>query len=721
MNMKPMAGPALAAVDHGFTKFVPKQWENTYYAWLRDIQDWCISRQLWWGHRIPAWYDPQGKVYVARTFEEACEQAGRSDLVQDPDVLDTWFSSALWPFSVFGWPNKTEDLARYYPTSVLVTGFDIIFFWVARMMFAGIHFMGEVPFRDVYIHALVRDENGDKMSKTKGNVVDPLTVIDEWGADAFRFTMVAFAAQGRDVLWNPKRVEANHRFQTKIWQSLRYAFMHAEGYDPHAPMEYGPYERWIQVRTGQAVAKVRQALDEYKFNEVANEIQAFVWGEFCDWYLELSKTTVYDDAATPAAKNAVKHTLFQTMGVIVRLLHPIMPFLTEEIWQRLPGSQGFVAMASYPKVSDFPADDGVLDLEDLASVDPLRCRDVDLDACDDCSSGVDDPSDDGIDTDGDTLCDASDPLVMPDVLLDTDDVPWTPGGIGAPTVIYDEGSGLLVMAYETQTGTSANCPVGTWGLGLATSADGLTWTDIGGALLAATPGTFYACVAAHPGLLDRSPGQLVLFFKGEQGSDACDSVAPSWGCGQYTGVGRASLTWNATTEAYDLTGPDTEPVILTGSDFGYPKGVHHGGTYHVAFLQQGAVYLARGSASLDTVTGPVWSTTEADWAMTTLRSPSPTCIDDTFRLFVEGDANLGALDGDALDTLGLGPAPLLSVAAGDPLLKHHDSLRLADGGWWVVFDTPGGPGGTNHIRYAVTDPAWAPSDLRSKSCLSSLP
>jgi valyl-tRNA synthetase len=361
VRMKPLAGPSLAAVEHGVTRFVPKQWENTYYAWLRDIRDWCISRQLWWGHRIPAWYDEQGNAFVARSFEEACEQAGHDRLTQDADVLDTWFSSALWPFSVFGWPNKTDDLARYYPTSVLVTGFDIIFFWVARMMFAGQHFMGEAPFRDVYIHALVRDQHGDKMSKTKGNVVDPLTVIDEWGADTFRFTMAAFAAQGRDIRWDPKRVEDNHRFQTKIWQALRFTFMNAEGYDPSAPMELGPYDHWIRARTGAAVGRVRAALDEYRFNDVASELHSFIWGEFCDWYVELSKATLYDADADPAAKNAVRHTLFETFGAIVRLLHPIMPFLSEEIWQKLPGTEGFVTTAAFPKSSDYTVDDSVLD------------------------------------------------------------------------------------------------------------------------------------------------------------------------------------------------------------------------------------------------------------------------------------------------------------------------------------------------------------------------
>ncbi|TVQ90099.1 MAG: valine--tRNA ligase [Deltaproteobacteria bacterium] len=361
VSMRPLAGPALAAVEHGFTNFVPKQWENTYFAWLRDIRDWCISRQLWWGHRIPAWYDEQGKVYVARTFEQACEQAGHDRLTQDEDVLDTWFSSALWPFSTMGWPERTEDLERWYPTSVLITGFDIIFFWVARMMFAGLHFTGSVPFSDVYIHALVRDEKGDKMSKSKGNVVDPLVAVDRSGADAFRFTMVALAAQGRDILWNEQRVEVSGRFIHKMWQALRFCFLTGEGYDPSAPVELGPYEHWIAARTGAAVGRVREALDGYRFNEAASEIHAFVWGEFCDWYLELSKTTLYDDQASEARKNGTRHTLFLTMGAIARLVHPIMPFLSEEIWSLLPGTQGLVAAAAYPEVTDYPVDQAALE------------------------------------------------------------------------------------------------------------------------------------------------------------------------------------------------------------------------------------------------------------------------------------------------------------------------------------------------------------------------
>ena len=360
VNMKPLATPAVAAVKNGYTKFVPQQWENTYFAWLKDIQDWCISRQLWWGHRIPAYYCDCGQVMVARTAPEACSACGSTALRQDEDVLDTWFSSALWPFSVFGWPEQTADLERYYPTSVLVTGFDIIFFWVARMMFAGLHLTGTVPFKDVYIHALVRDKNGDKMSKTKGNVVDPLDVIEKWGADAFRFTLMAFAAQGRDVLWNEARVEGYHRFTTKMWQALRFCHLTKEGYDPSAPMEFGPYDRWIQARTGEAVGRIRQALDEYKFNEAAGEIYAFVWGEYCDWYLELSKGTLYDETVSRAAKNGVQHTLFTTMGEIAKLVHPIMPYLSEEIWHQIPGTSGFVAQQKYPHPSDYPSDPTVL-------------------------------------------------------------------------------------------------------------------------------------------------------------------------------------------------------------------------------------------------------------------------------------------------------------------------------------------------------------------------
>ncbi len=362
VKMEPIAGPALAAVENGFTRFVPKQWENTYYAWLREIRDWCISRQLWWGHRIPAWYDADGNIFVARTLEEAQAKAGEGvALTQEEDVLDTWFSSALWPFSVFGWPDGGDDFAKWYPTSVLSTAFDIIFFWVARMMFAGLQLTGSVPFKDVYIHALVRDANGDKMSKTKGNVINPLTTIDEWGADAFRFTLVSFAAQGRDIQWDDSRVDNSRRFTTKMWQALRFTFMNGSDWDPSLESEEGPYERWIRVRTGVAVGKIRSALDEYKFNEAASELYHFVWGEFCDWYLELTKTAFYDKAQTEARRNGARKALFHTFDAIARLMHPMMPFMSEEIWDLLPHTTGFVTTAPYPKASDFGEDPQALD------------------------------------------------------------------------------------------------------------------------------------------------------------------------------------------------------------------------------------------------------------------------------------------------------------------------------------------------------------------------
>ncbi|MEC7946521.1 MAG: valine--tRNA ligase [Myxococcota bacterium] len=364
VKMKPLAAPAMAAVENGFTEFVPKQWENTYFAWLRDIKDWCISRQLWWGHRIPAWYDAQGTLYVGRSEAEVREKNGIGAdvaLHQDEDVLDTWFSSALWPFSTLGWPDRTPDLERYYPTSVLITGFDIIFFWVARMMFAGLHHMGSVPFKDVYIHALVRDEQGQKMSKTKGNVVDPLDSIAEYGADAFRFTLAAMAAQGRDILWNPARAEGYVKFTNKIWQAFRFATTHLEDYDPSAPRTLSPYDNWILARLGTCVKRVRIALDGYRFNDAANELYSFTWDELCDWYLELSKGTLFSDAPdAEAARQGARYTLWTAFHALSRLIHPFMPFLSEEIWRNLPGTEGTVMTAAFPQVEDFPEDEQAL-------------------------------------------------------------------------------------------------------------------------------------------------------------------------------------------------------------------------------------------------------------------------------------------------------------------------------------------------------------------------
>jgi valyl-tRNA synthetase len=357
VKMEPLAAPSIAAVENGETRFVPKQWENTYFAWMRDIRDWCISRQLWWGHQIPAWYCADcDHITVSREDASCCSGCGSTDITQDEDVLDTWFSSALWPFSTLGWPEKTKDLERYYPTSVLVTGFDIIFFWVARMMFSGLRLMGRAPFSEVYIHALVRDESGLKMSKTKGNVVDPLERINEIGADALRMTLVAMETQGRDILWNNARANGYVKFQNKVWQAYRFAMMHLEDYDPAAERTLSPYDHWILARTGEAVRRVRTAIDGYRFSEAASEIYAFTWDELCDWYLEFSKGTLYSDEAPEAAKQGARHTLWTVFHSLARLVHPIMPFISEEIWQQLPNTKGSIMVATYPKSEDYPTD-----------------------------------------------------------------------------------------------------------------------------------------------------------------------------------------------------------------------------------------------------------------------------------------------------------------------------------------------------------------------------
>ncbi len=290
-NAGVLAEPAMAAVEDGRTRFVPRQWENTFFEWMRNIQPWCISRQLWWGHQIPAWYGPDGTVFVAETEEEAQREAtaryGRPvTLRRDEDVLDTWFSSALWPFSTLGWPEPTRELARYYPTDVLVTGFDIIFFWVARMMMMGLHFMGDVPFRTVYIHALVRDERGQKMSKSRGNIIDPLELIDRYGCDALRFTLAALAAPGRDIKLAESRVEGYRNFATKLWNAARYAEMNGcalvAGFTPTQCRL--TVNRWIVSAASDCAAAVTAALDTYRFDEAASRLYQFVWGTFCDWY-----------------------------------------------------------------------------------------------------------------------------------------------------------------------------------------------------------------------------------------------------------------------------------------------------------------------------------------------------------------------------------------------------------------------------------------------------
>jgi valyl-tRNA synthetase len=372
VDVKPLAERAVAAVRAGETRFVPESWEKTYFQWLENIEPWCVSRQLWWGHQIPAWYAPDGSVYVAETEEEALAQAlaqavvkgemtdeearalagnparAAGYLTRDEDVLDTWFSSGLWPFSTLGWPDETPELARYYPTSTLVTGFDIIFFWVARMMMLGLHFMKEAPFRDVYIHALVRDERGSKMSKSKGNVIDPLELIEQYGADALRFTLAAMAAQGRDIKLSIQRVEGYRNFATKIWNAARFAEINGcarlEGFDPRAAKE--TLNRWALGECAKAVDEVTEGIVLYKFNEAAGAAYRFVWNVFCDWYLELAKPVL--QGADGPAKDETRASVAFILEQICKLLHPFMPFLTEELWAAR-GGEGIVALAVWPE------------------------------------------------------------------------------------------------------------------------------------------------------------------------------------------------------------------------------------------------------------------------------------------------------------------------------------------------------------------------------------
>jgi valyl-tRNA synthetase len=354
VKVAPLAEQALAAVKEGKTRIIPKQWENTYYDWMENIRDWCISRQIWWGHRIPAWFcDHCGEVTVAMDAPAACSKCGSDELRQETDVLDTWFSSALWPFSTMGWPEQTAELAAFYPTSCLVTGFDILFFWVARMMMMGIHFMDEVPFGDVYIHALVRDAQGQKMSKSKGNVIDPLTIIDQYGTDAFRFTLAAFAAQGRDIKLAEERIAGYRNFCNKVWNAARFTLMNLEGFDPD-PLSLGEValaegDKWILHRLNEAARETNKALAEYRFNEAAMGLYQFTWSEFCDWYLELSKKDLY--GGDPQRKTTAQYVLWYTLEHLLRLLHPFMPFITEEIWQALPGTKeaATIMLAPYPE------------------------------------------------------------------------------------------------------------------------------------------------------------------------------------------------------------------------------------------------------------------------------------------------------------------------------------------------------------------------------------
>ena len=359
-----MAKPAIAAVEKGDTTFVPKNWDKTYFEWMRNIQPWCVSRQLWWGHQIPAWYGPDGHVFVEETEEAASAAAAAhygaaTALTRDEDVLDTWFSSALWPFSTLGWPEETDVLKRHYKTDVLVTGFDIIFFWVARMMMMGLHFMEEVPFHTVYIHALVRDEKGQKMSKSKGNVIDPLDLIDRFGADALRFTLAAMAAQGRDIKLATQRVEGYRNFATKLWNAARFCEMNECGLRPgFAPAAVvHTINRWLLGEAERVTAAVVDALETYRFNEAAGAVYQFVWGTFCDWYLELIKPLL--NGEDEAVKAETRATAAHVLDRILVLLHPFMPFITEELWHKMAEGAG-VARDGDLVVAPWPVVDAAL-------------------------------------------------------------------------------------------------------------------------------------------------------------------------------------------------------------------------------------------------------------------------------------------------------------------------------------------------------------------------
>ncbi len=396
-----LAGPAIAAVENGDIRFVPDHWARTYFEWMRNIKDWCISRQLWWGHRVPAWYDAEGNIYVGRTEAEARQKHGLAATVvlrQDDDVLDTWFSSALWPFSTLGWPAADPALKQFYPTAVLVTGFDIIFFWVARMIMMGLKFTGEVPFREVYVHGLIRDSEGQKMSKSKGNVIDPLDIVDgialedlvrkrttglmqprlapaiekstrkafpegiaAHGTDALRFSFAALATQSADLRFDLARVGGYRNFCNKLWNASRFVLMTVEGQETaQGTPEPGVADRWILSRLGTMLGTVDEAFAQYRFDYAATALYEFTWYEFCDWYLELTKPVLQSETASPGAKLAARRTLLQVLEALLRALHPIMPFITEEIWQRVAPLAGVagpsIMVAPWPRAEEFPSD-----------------------------------------------------------------------------------------------------------------------------------------------------------------------------------------------------------------------------------------------------------------------------------------------------------------------------------------------------------------------------
>lgn len=356
VNAHVLAQPALEAVKTGKTRFIPQNWENTYFEWLNNIQPWCISRQLWWGHRIPAWFGPDNEIFVAPDAAQAqvlaqAHYGAPVVLTQDPDVLDTWFSSALWPFSTLGWPEETPALAQCYPGDVLVTGHDIIFFWVARMMMMGLHFTGKVPFKDVCITALVRDEKGQKMSKSKGNVVDPLAFVDQYGADALRFALASLAGPGRDINFSASQVEGYRNFATKIWNAFRFCQHNTcildPGFDPTTVIH--PINQWIIAEIATLTQNVNQSLTDYRFDEACSHLYQFVWGRFCDWYIEFTKSLIQE--GTPDQQSETRATTAWAFGQILHLLHPFMPFLSEKLWQALAPDHGLLITAPWPPAS----------------------------------------------------------------------------------------------------------------------------------------------------------------------------------------------------------------------------------------------------------------------------------------------------------------------------------------------------------------------------------
>ncbi len=378
-----LAGPAIEAVRRNEIRLIPEGWINNYVGWMNNIQDWCVSRQIWWGHRIPVWYCTscdtavtrvgQGDHAVFHIGKEAvpikprldhpqsdphkCPRCQSTELIQDPDVLDTWFSSALWPFSTLGWPKQTPELRKFYPTSTLVTSFDILFFWVARMIMMGLHFTKQVPFKDVYIHALVRDAEGQKMSKSKGNVIDPLGIMDQYGTDALRFTLAAMASPGRDVKLSEQRIEGYRNFANKLWNAARFVLMNADGLPTDAAAEHRSLaDRWIMVRLNRCIGTVADHLTAYRFDEAANHLYQFVWHEFCDWYIELAKPRLLPDAPAQSAA-ATRATMVSTLETILRLMHPFMPFVTEEIWQKVPHIGDTIVLARYPQSAEISEED----------------------------------------------------------------------------------------------------------------------------------------------------------------------------------------------------------------------------------------------------------------------------------------------------------------------------------------------------------------------------